>query len=275
MSNLTPPSLTEGDNVNLTGCEEHNHTTHGCSLHASLLNIYFRKVQEHTVSPSSPIPPPRDFSSSVAHIKDSSMFHSSAIWWSLSPPALTYPTSPKTLHPDSSTFPLSPSLISSTPTPKKTLRDVFAGKGKDEKKTSLPVLSVTRSRSFLLAESDQQKITIITTIITVVMAPIYQAEPQSSIERGVACGLDHKAFNLGWITLPTRWPQTSHLILSHPQLQIWCYYLRFIDNDTWILASSLILICPWTLGFEVSENSYGGPTMFQGCLGPVNFLILK
>lgn len=33
-----------------------------------------------------------------------------------------------------------------------------------------------------------------------------------------------------------------------------------------MLALSFIATWPWTLGFEVSEGSCGGPTVSQGCL---------
>lgn len=102
---------------------------------------------------------------------------------------------------------------------------------------SLPAPSITRNRSFLLAESDQHKTMSITTIIKAAVAPRHQAEPQGSVERGLDGRSDHRDSNPGWTnSQTTQWAQTSHLILSHSQLQIRCCSLWLKDNDTWLLA---------------------------------------
>lgn len=145
---------------------------------------------------------------------------------------LTWPT-PKpyilTAHPF-----IHPGLISSTPTPKKTLVEVLRGKEKGKNKISLPVPSTTQSRSFLLAESDEYKIRIITRITTMPVAPIYQAEPQSGVKSGIECGSGVRPLGFpSWLDqLLFRWPQTIHLILTLPQLQKLCHPLWFIDRNT-------------------------------------------
>lgn len=80
-----------------------------------------------------PLPP-------IAHTKDSSTFYP-AIWWFLSPPALTYPTCPQTIFANSSPFHLALGLFHQFLLPKKnTLGDVLGGKEKESKENLLASL---------------------------------------------------------------------------------------------------------------------------------------